>query len=143
MHKLKQINWESGMSESISFLLLFPFVLTCMYIMFYAMQTSYVRQSLQYTTYCATRAAVVYDNYDDGVAKAREVVDKALPYGRMGITWTQYTLTGVGSNGERWSKGVLKEGTLQAQIKSVLPYQGMRYRTVNASIIMMVERPVS
>ena len=93
MQKLKQIDWESGMSESISFLLLFPFVLTCMYIMFYAMQTSYVRQSLQYTVYCATRAAVVYDNYDDGVAKANEVVDKALPHGRMGITWTQYTLS--------------------------------------------------
>ena len=99
MQKLKQIDWESGMSESISFLLLFPFVLTCMYIMFYAMQTSYVRQSLQYTVYCATRAAVVYDNYDDGVAKANEVVDKALPHGRMGIKMVKRCFKGRNTSG--------------------------------------------
>lgn len=137
----KKIDWESGMSETISFLLLFPFILACMYIMLYAMQTSYVRQSLQYTAYCATRAAVVYDNYDDGCRKAEEVINRALPVGRMGIQNTEYSLNSVSESGTRWSKGVLKEGVLTAEIKSIIPFQGLKHRTVSASVTMIVERP--
>lgn len=141
--RLKNIDWESGMTESISFILLFPFVLACMYIMFYAMQTSYVKQTLQYTVYCATRAAVVYDNYDDGVEKARQVVEMALPAGRMGLTSVKYTLDSVhGNGGAGWQKGVLKEGKLEADFKSIIPFQGMNNRTVQASIIMIVENPL-
>lgn len=142
MKRLKKIDWESGISESIAFISIFPFVIACLYLMFYAMQTSYVKQSLQFASYGATRASVVNVDYEDAMEAANSIVNNALPNGYMGISESYFSLDTVEGYATDWKKGNLRKGTVTVSIKSIIPFKGTMPREISAYTIMMIERPI-
>lgn len=150
----KKINWKKGSSELISMTICLPLLLFIIYAMVGVIQLGLMRQTLEYTVYASTRAAVVCDNPTDAQLQARNIAVTTLANTTFGgdIDNIQVNLKLVGGtsqasgagasassmNGIRWEKGAL----LQCEIVvpmfnfSILGKDSMR-----TTLFMMVEKP--
>lgn len=150
----KKINWKKGSSELISMTICLPLLLFIIYAMVGVIQLGLMRQTLEYTVYASTRAAVVCDNPTDAQLQARNIAVTTLANTTFGgdIDNIQVNLKLVGGtsqtsgpsasehsmDGIRWEKGAL----LQCEIVvpmfnfSILGKDSMR-----TTLFMMVEKP--
>lgn len=150
----KKINWKKGSSELISMTICLPLLLFIIYAMVGVIQLGLMRQTLEYTVYASTRAAVVCDNPTDAQIQARNTAVTTLENTTFGgdVDNIQVNLKLVGGtsqaggtgasasamDGIRWEKGAL----LQCEIVvpmfnfSILGKDSMR-----TTLFMMVENP--
>lgn len=146
LKRSRQIDWEDGSAEVISFVIIFPLILFSFLMILYGMQLSLTAQSLQYTTYSATRAAAISENEYTGLQNADSIITHCLPQGYMNVTQADFDWSYV--EGREWLKGSIIKGTVTVQTKLLIPFgnignaQSMNgIATLRSSICMMLERP--
>lgn len=144
MSKRNKIDWEDGSAEAISFVIIFPLILFSFLMILYGMQLSLTAQTLQYTTYSATRAAAISENEGDALHDAGAIIEHCLPEGYMNITDANFAYSYV--EGNEWRKGNIIKGTVTVETKLLIPFSSFTNdngtATLHSSICMMLERPV-
>lgn len=134
---------RKGAVESISFLLLLPAFVISFVFLIYVMQTALTAQALSYTTYCATRAAVVSETEEQARENANAVTQKCLPSGYMNISNARWDFTTEDGEESVWVKGKLIRGTVRLNTTLMLPFGGLGNREMSSSVVCMVERPAT
>lgn len=141
--RIKEIEWEDGASEVIAFMFIFPLIIFAFLLIIYGMQLSLTAQTLQYSTYSATRAAVISENESTAIDNANAIIDNCMPEGYMNISDANFTYEYV--EGNHWLKGNIIKGTVTLNTKLLIPFSRFTndngYATLHSSICMMIERP--
>lgn len=134
---------RKGAVETISFLLLMPAFVISFVFLIYVMQMALTAQALSYTTYCATRAAVVSETEEQARENANAVTQKCLPSGYMNISNARWDFTTEDGEENVWVKGKIIRGTVRLNTTLMLPFGGLGNREMSSSVVCMVERPAT
>lgn len=144
VNKLKDKKfWEKGTGEFISFLILLPVVAISFLILIYIMQVSLTAQSLSYTVYSATRAAVVSESEAQARTNAEAITKRCLPKGYMSIKNASWDYEVVDGDPSVWVKGNLIEGKVTLTSHTISIFGINPEKEFTASVICMVERPAT
>lgn len=134
---LKKIEWRKGGGELIGFVLVLPVIMFVFCAIIMAAQLGIARQSLEYTTYSAARAAVICENQSQAQSAAELIVDDMI-YEIPGVEPGSASVTIQNYMGSAWQKGGLINCTVQVQVNTVSPWSSS---ILTADITMMIERP--
>lgn len=149
METRKKIQWDSGLSEILSFALLVPYIVLMLTAIIAAIHISSVEQKLSYAAYSVCRSAVICENkeyaQDRSAALMKEMYGKKYIQsgfdtkvntdGKYNDGDTFYTLELVGDNAT-WAKGNMIKCTIYQYVDSSVPFtSGFRAET----IVMMIE----
>jgi len=141
---LKKINWKKGSGELIGFAICLPMIMFIILGLVMILQLGLAKQSLEYATYSAARAAVVQNDMASAENAAQGNAEAALNSGTMGIEdigveielIAGRTIEGTGNIG--WQKGALIRCTVSIDIDTIGPFRNSR---MTSNIVMMVEFP--
>ena len=134
---LKNINWRKGGGELLGFAMVLPAIMLVFGAIIMAAQLGLARQSIEYTTYSAARAAVICESQSQAQQAAELLVEDMAqdsPGGEPGsvsVNIRNYM-------GSIWQKGGLIKCTVEAKVNTISPWSNS---TVAADITMMIERP--
>lgn len=147
----KKIDWHKGGAELIGIGLAMPVICLLLIMIVGIMQAGIMRQSLEYTTYMAARAAVTCETSTEAIEQARTTALMTIADSSFGIDVDAVTvsLQLVGGttaatsakselNGIGWEKGALAKCTVQVPFRSLINFQD---QIMSSTIYMMVERP--
>lgn len=73
--KFKNIDWERGNGEMISFLIIFPFLIITLFMAINVVSTGVINERVAYNTYSCCRAAALCDSRESALARAQSVLD--------------------------------------------------------------------
>lgn len=134
---------RKGATEAITFLLLMPMLIISFVFLIYVMQMALTAQALSYTTYCATRAAVVSETEEQARNNANAITQKCLPSGYMNISNARWDFITEDGEEDVWVKGKIIRGTVRLNTRLMLPFGGLGNREMSSSVVCMVERPAT
>jgi len=147
----KKIDWRKGGAELIGIGLAMPVLCLLLIMIVGIMQAGVMRQSLEYTTYMAARAAVTCETASEAQAQATTTALMTIANSSFGIevdavrvslqlvggttaaSSAQSSLDGIG-----WEKGALVKCQISVPFRSLISF---RDETMTSIIYMMVERP--
>ena len=136
---LSKINWRKGGGELIGFVLVLPVLLMVFCAIIMAAQLGIARQSVEYTTYSAARAAVICENQAQA-QQAAELIVGDMIYEIPGVEQGSARVTLQNYMGSVWQKGGLIKCTVQVRVNTITPWPPS---DVTADITMMIERPAA
>ena len=134
---------RKGAAEVVSFLILLPILMMGFVFLIYTMQMTLTAQALSYTTYCATRAAVVSETEEQARNNANSITQKCLPGGYMNISNARWDYVTEDGEEDVWVKGKIIRGTVTLNTRLMLPFGGMGNKEMSSSVVCMVERPAT
>ena len=127
---LKNINWRKGGGELLGFAMVLPAIMLVFGAIIMAAQLGLARQSIEYTTYSAARAAVICESQSQA-QQAAELLVEDMAQDIPGVE------PGSVSVNIRNYMGLIK-CTVEAKVNTISPWSNS---TVAADITMMIERP--
>lgn len=134
---LKKVQWRKGGGELLGFAMVLPAIMLVFCAIIMAAQLGLARQSIEYTTYSAARAAVICESQSQAQQAAEllvEDMEKDIP----GIQANSISVNIKNYMGSTWQKGGLIKCTVVAKVNTISPWSDS---TVTADITMMIERP--
>lgn len=134
---LKKVKWRKGGGELIGFVIVLPIIMFVFCAIIMAAQLGIARQSIEYTTYSAARAAVICENQSQAQSAAELIVDDMI-YEIPGVEPGSASVTIQNYMGSVWQKGGLINCTVQVTVNTISPWAPS---VVTADITMMIERP--
>lgn len=149
----KKVDWRKGGAELIGIGLAMPVICLLLIMIVGIMQAGIMRQSLEYTTYMAARAAVTCETSTEAIEQARTTALMTIADSSFGIDVDAVTVklqlvggtssTSGGAseawqNGITWEKGALVKCQIDVPFRSLINFQD---ETMTSIIYMMVERP--
>lgn len=134
---LRRIRWKKGGGELIGFVLVLPIIMFVFCAIIMAGQLGIARQSIEYTTYSAARAAVICENQNQAQLAAELIVDEMI-YDIPGVEPGSASVNLQNYMGSTWQKGGLIKCTVEVKVNTISPWSVSR---VTADITMMIERP--
>lgn len=138
MHRIiRKVNWRQGGGELIGFVLILPVIMLVFCAIIMAAQLGIARQSVEYTTYSAARAAVICENQTQAEQAAELIVEEMI-YEIPGVEAGSAMVTLQNYMGATWQKGGLIKCTVEVRVNTISPWTTS---TVTADITMMIERP--
>ena len=84
MFQMRRIRWRKGGGELIGFALIMPTIMLVFCALIMAAQLGIARQSIEYTTYSACRAAVICESKEQAQLAAEKIVRETI-YGIPGV----------------------------------------------------------
>lgn len=135
--RLRKVNWRRGGGELIGFALVLPIVMMVFCAIIMAAQLGLARQTIEYTTYSACRAAVICETETQAQLAAEKVVDDMI-YSIPGVRDGSAQVVIHNYTGNRWEKGGLVNCTVTVTVDTITPWTAS---DVTADITMMIERP--
>ena len=102
-----------------------------------AAQLGLARQSIEYTTYSAARAAVICESQSQA-QQAAELLVEDMAQDIPGVEPGSVSVNIRNYMGSIWQKGGLIKCTVEAKVNTISPWSNS---TVAADITMMIERP--
>lgn len=136
-HILKKVKWRKGGGELIGLVLVLPVIMFVFCAIIMAAQLGVARQSVEYTTYSAARAAVICENQSQAQSAAELIVDDMI-YEIPGVEPGSASVTIQNYMGSTWQKGGLINCTVQVKVNTISPWSAS---VITADITMMIERP--
>lgn len=130
MHRiLKKINWRQGGGELMGFTLILPVIMLVFCAVIMASQLGIARQSVEYTTYSAARAAVICENQAQAQQAAELIVEDVI-YEIPGVEAGSATVTLQNYMGATWQKGGLIKCTVEVKVNRIAEslYRGIPKR---------------
>lgn len=134
---LRKIRWRQGGGELIGFVLVLPVIMLVFCAIVMAAQLGIARQSIEYTTYSAARAAVICETQNQAQLAAELIVDDMI-YEIPGVEPGSASVTLQNYMGSTWQKGGLIKCTVKVKVNTISPWSSS---LVTADITMMIERP--
>ena len=142
----KNIKWNKGSGELLGFAICLPMIMFIICGLIMVLQLGLAKQSLEYATYSAARAAVVQHDMADARSAASASADATLSSGTIGVENIEVELeivagrTLAGTDDIGWQKGALLRCTVTIDINTIAPFAGSR---MASEIIMMIEFPAT
>ena len=136
-HILKKVRWRKGGGELIGFVLVLPIIMFVFSAIIMAAQLGIARQSIEYTTYSAARAAVICENQNQAQSAAELIVNDMI-YEIPGVEPRSASVTIQNYMGSTWQKGGLINCTVEVKVNTISPWSSSM---VTSDITMMIERP--
>ena len=134
---LKNINWRKGGGELLGFAMVLPAIMLVFGAIIMAAQLGLARQSIEYTTYSAARAAVICESQSQA-QQAAELLVEDMAQDIPGVEPGSVSVNIRNYMGSIWQKGGLIKCTVEAKGNTISPWSNS---TVAADITMMIERP--
>ena len=134
---LKNINWRKGGGELLGFAMVLPAIMLVFGAIIMAAQLGLARQSNEYTTYSAARAAVICESQSQA-QQAAELLVEDMAQDIPGVEPGSVSVNIRNYMGSIWQKGGLIKCTVEAKVNTISPWSNS---TVAADITMMIERP--
>ena len=134
---LKNINWRKGGGELLGFAMVLPAIMLVFGAIIMAAQLGLARQSIEYTTYSAARAAVICESQSQA-QQAAELLVEDMAQDIPGVEPGSVSVNSRNYMGSIWQKGGLIKCTVEAKVNTISPWSNS---TVAADITMMIERP--
>ena len=134
---LKNINWRKGGGELLGFAMVLPAIMLVFGAIIMAAQLGLARQSIEYTTYSAARAAVICESQSQA-QQAAELLVEDMAQDIPGVEPGSVSVNIRNYMGSIWQKGGLIKCTVEAKDNTISPWSNS---TVAADITMMIERP--
>ena len=134
---LKNINWRKGGGELLGFDMVLPAIMLVFGAIIMAAQLGLARQSIEYTTYSAARAAVICESQSQA-QQAAELLVEDMAQDIPGVEPGSVSVNIRNYMGSIWQKGGLIKCTVEAKVNTISPWSNS---TVAADITMMIERP--
>ena len=134
---LKNINWRKGGGELLGFAMVLPAIMLVFGAIIMAAQLGLARQSIEYTTYSAARAAVICESQSQA-QQAAELLVEDMAQDIPGVEPGSVSVNIRNYVGSIWQKGGLIKCTVEAKVNTISPWSNS---TVAADITMMIERP--
>ena len=134
---LKNINWRKGGGELLGFAMVLPAIMLVFGAIIMAAQLGLARQSIEYTTYSAARAAVICESQSQA-QQAAELLVEDMAQDIPGVEPGSVSVNIRNYMGSIWQKGGLIKCTVEAKVNTISPWSNS---TVVADITMMIERP--
>ena len=134
---LKNINWRKGGGELLGFAMVLPAIMLVFGAIIMAAQLGLARQSIEYTTYSAARAAVICESQSQA-QQAAELLVEDMAQDIPGVEPGSVSVNIRNYMGSIWQKGGLIKCTVEAKVNTISPWSNS---TVAADITMMIERP--
>lgn len=143
----RKIDWKRGSAELIGIGLALPVLCVLLIMIVGIMQAGIMRQTMEYATYMAARAAVVCETQQAAQTEATTTAKMTLQDSSFGIDIDAVTVsvqlvggTSSTTNGSQieWEKGALAKCEISVPYRSLINFQDT---TMNSIIYMMVERP--
>ena len=134
---LKNINWRKGVGELLGFAMVLPAIMLVFGAIIMAAQLGLARQSIEYTTYSAARAAVICESQSQA-QQAAELLVEDMAQDIPGVEPGSVSVNIRNYMGSIWQKGGLIKCTVEAKVNTISPWSNS---TVAADITMMIERP--
>lgn len=142
----KKIDWHRGSAELIGIGLAMPVLCLLLIMIVGIMQAGIMRQSLEYTTYMAARAAVTCETSAEAMEQARTTALMTMADSSFGIDINAVTVdlqlvggtSSTSGSGITWEKGALVKCQISVPFRSLINFQD---QTMTSIIYMMVERP--
>ena len=134
---LKNINWRKGGGELLGFAMVLPAIMLVFGAIIMAAQLGLARQSIEYTTYSAARAAVICESQSQA-QQAAELLVEDMAQDIPGVEPGSVSVNIRNYMGSIWQKGGLIKCTEEAKVNTISPWSNS---TVAADITMMIERP--
>lgn len=135
--RLRKIDWRKGGGELIGFALVVPLVMLIFCAIIMAGQLGLARQSIEYSTYSACRAAVICETQDQAQTAAELIIDdmvNTLP----GVQPGSISVTLDNLTGSVWQKGELVKCSVSVEVDTITPWTSS---VITSDVTMMVERP--
>ena len=134
---LKNINCRKGGGELLGFAMVLPAIMLVFGAIIMAAQLGLARQSIEYTTYSAARAAVICESQSQA-QQAAELLVEDMAQDIPGVEPGSVSVNIRNYMGSIWQKGGLIKCTVEAKVNTISPWSNS---TVAADITMMIERP--
>ena len=134
---LKNINWRKGGGELLGFAMVLPAIMLVFGAIIMAAQLGLARQSIEYTTYSAARAAVICESQSQA-QQAAELLVEDMAQDIPGVEPGSVSVNIRNYMGSIWQKWGLIKCTVEAKVNTISPWSNS---TVAADITMMIERP--
>ena len=134
---LKNINWRKGGGELLGFAMVLPAIMLVFGAIIMAAQLGLARQSIEYTTYSAARAAVICESQSQA-QQAAELLVEDMAQDIPGVEPGSVSVNIRNYMGSIWQKGGLIKCTVEAKVNTISPWSNS---TVAADSTMMIERP--
>ena len=134
---LKNINWRKGGGELLGFAMVLPAIMLVFGAIIMAAQLGLARQSIEYTTYSAARAAVICESQSQA-QQAAELLVEDMAQDIPGVEPGSVSVNIRNYMGSIWQKGGLIKCTVEAKVNTISPWSNS---TVAADITIMIERP--
>ena len=134
---LKNINLRKGGGELLGFAMVLPAIMLVFGAIIMAAQLGLARQSIEYTTYSAARAAVICESQSQA-QQAAELLVEDMAQDIPGVEPGSVSVNIRNYMGSIWQKGGLIKCTVEAKVNTISPWSNS---TVAADITMMIERP--
>lgn len=136
---IRKIKWRKGGGELLGFAVILPAMLFVFCALIMAAQLGIARQSIEYTTYSAARAAVICENQAQAQDAAELIVEDMI-YDIPGAVPNSASVNIRNYMGSTWKKGGLIKCTVTVKVNTIAPWPASK---VVADITMMIERPAS
>ena len=136
-HILKKVRWRKAAEELIGFVLVLPIIMFVFSAIIMAAQLGIARQSIEYTTYSAARAAVICENQNQAQSAAELIVNDMI-YEIPGVEPRSASVTIQNYMGSTCKKGGLINCTVEVKVNTISPWSSS---IVTSDITMMIERP--
>lgn len=115
----------------------FAYYHVCFFCDYYGSPAWDRRQSIEYTTYSAARAAVICENQNQAQSAAELIVNDMI-YEIPGVEPRSASVTIQNYMGSTWQKGGLINCTVEVKVNTISPWSSS---IVTSDITMMIERP--
>ena len=133
---------KRGNGELLGFSILLPLFVWLILLMVSIAQIGLAKEKLEYTTYSASRAAVVSEDYASALNNANVVATETLEGASYTDVTTDISMSGVSDpTTALWVKGVYIKVTVSCKVKTIMPISNGSVH--ESSIYVMVERPAN